>query len=237
MRKTAFGIIDTETTKDGKAVDVGIVIADKDGNVLNTLSVIVKEYYFDRENHPLFYMPENEFWAKKRLPARYAAYDRMIENGSRMVATVPAINRWIAKAVAKYNPIWTAYNWNYDFGVMNRTGIDTDIMEKNFCLWHAAAHKYIKTKAFRQFILDNHAFNAPTAKGNMSFLTNAEVMARFVLNNPALADEPHTAFEDAMHYELPILKAVVNTRKKSDYMDCPAYNWQGVQVRDWFKPK
>ena len=237
MQKTVIGIIDTETTIDGKAVDVGIVLADKKGNVLKTLAVMVKEFYFDRENHPLFYMPEDEFWAKKRLPARYASYDRMIDNGARMVATVPAINRWIAKAVSEYNPIWTAYNWNYDFNVMNRTGIDTNIMERHFCLWHAAAHKYVKNKAFRQFILDGHHFNNRTKAGNMTFKTNADVMAKFILQDQDLADEPHTAFEDALHYELPILKDVLKAKNKSEYMDAPAYAWQGVQVKDWFKPK
>lgn len=237
MRKTFFAIIDTETTKDKKVVDFAIVVTDRHGNVYFTFSAMVKELYFDRANHPLFYTDENAFWAERNLPRRYRNYDRMIESGQRIVATIPAINRVIAEVVAKYNPIFTAYNWNYDFGVMNNTNIHTSIMEKNFCLWAAAAHKYIKTKAFRQFILDNHAFRPVTDKGNMAFITNAEVMARFVTNNPAMEDEPHTALEDALYYELPILKAVVNTKKKSDYMDAPACNWRKVQVRDWFKPK
>jgi hypothetical protein len=237
MRKTFFGTIDTETTIDGKIVDFALVITDKSGKVYFTYAAMVKEFYFDRENHALFYMPENAFWAKKRLPARYAAYDAMIANGQRIVATIPAINRMLAEVMAKYNPVWTAYNWNYDFGKMRSSGVHVELMANNFCLWHAAAHKYVKNKQFRQFILEGHYFNARTKHGNMTFQTNADVMAKFILNDSDLADEPHTAFEDAMYYEIPILTDIVKTKNKSDYMEAPAYAWQGVQVRDWFKPK
>lgn len=239
MRKTTFLIIDTETTIDGEAVDFGAVLADRHGNVIASAAVMVRENFDPaiRETKPLFHNEKgDEIWKKANLSKRYAAYDRMVDDGRRNIASIAGINRWLAKAL-KYNPILTAYNLNYDLGVMRKTGIDCDLFDKQFCLWHAAAHKYVKNKNFRQFILENHHFNARTKAGNMTFKTNADVMAKFILQDQDLADEPHTAFEDAMYYELPILKDIVKAKNKADYMDAPAYAWQGVQVRDWFRPK
>ena len=71
----------------------------------------------------------------------------------------------------------------------------------------------------------------------MSYITNAEVMARFVLGNPELEDEPHTALEDIVDYELPILNALIKTTKAKDYMNPTPYSWRDYQVKDWFTVK
>lgn len=238
-KKQFFLIIDTETTQSEKVADFGALVVDRKGEIFHSAAILVRDFYLDRENHPLFHghNDADPLWGKKGLPARYARYDEMLANGSRMLASVPAINRWLAKVMAKYNPTVTAYNLAFDMGKMRNSDIDVDLFENNFCMWHAAAHKYIKTKAFRQFVLDNHCFNAPTAKGNMSFLTNAEVMARFITNNPEMPDEPHTAFEDAKYYELPILLDLLKAKNKAEYLEAPAFNWRNVQVKDWFRPK
>ena len=232
-------LIDTESTQSEKAADVGLIITNEKGEILESAAVLIRDFYLDNENHPLFHFSgdSDPLWGKKNLPRRYADYDAMLGDGRRMLASVPAVNRWLAKAKAKYNPIATAYNKSFDWRILRNSGIDIDLFDKSFCLWHAAANKHIKTKAFRQFVLDNHCFNAPTKHGNMSFLTNAEIMARFVLNDPDLPDEPHTAFEDARDYELPILVDIFKSRRKSAYMDAPPYNWRNVQVKDWFKPR
>jgi hypothetical protein len=239
MRKSAFILIDTETTIDGEVVDFAAILCDRHGNVISSVAAMVRETFHPsiREAKPLFHNEKGAaIWKKATLSRRYAAYDRMVNDGRRIVASIAGINKWLAKA-AKYNPTLTAYNLHYDLGTMRATGIDCDLFDNQFCLWNAAAHKYIKSKAFRQFILDGHHFNPPTAKGNMTFQTNADVMAKFILGDSGLPDEPHTAFEDAMYYELPILKDILKAKKKSEYMEAPAYSWQGVQVRDWFKPK
>jgi hypothetical protein len=239
MRKSAFVLIDTETNINGEVVDFAAILCDRHGNVISSVAAMIREN-FDvsvREAKPLFHNEKGDaIWKKANLSRRYAAYDQMVNDGRRIIASVAGINKWIAKA-AKYNPTLTAYNLHYDLGTMRKTGIDCDLFDNQFCLWNAAAHKYVKNKAFRQFILDGHHFNARTKHGNMTFQTNADVMAKFIVNDNDLPDEPHTAFEDAMYYELPILKDILKAKKKSDYMEAPAYAWQGVQVRDWFKPK
>jgi hypothetical protein len=238
-RKKFFLIVDTETTQTDCVADFGAVICDRHGEIYAECGVLVREFYLDRAAHPLFHYSTgvDPLWGKANLPARYAGYDAMLANGSRMLATVPAVNAWLAKALAKYRPVLTAYNLNFDLGKCRNTGIDLSIFEEKFCLWYASANKWMKTKEYRQFILDGHHFNPPTALGNMSFQTKAEPMAAFVLGDPNMPAEPHTALEDARDYELPILRRLVATSKPAEYMNAPAVTWRDVQVKDWYKPK
>lgn len=237
-RKKYFLIVDAETTQTNQIADFGAVVCDKQGNVITSCGILVREFFMDRENHPLFYTSDADpLWGKRNLPARYAAYERQLENGSRMLASVPAINRWLAKVAAQYRPVLTAYNIAFDAGKMSNSGIDHQLFDSRFCLWHAAAAKWGQTKAYREFILDTVSFNPPTALRNMSYVTNAEAMARFVLGQPELPNEPHTALEDILDYELPILRRLVATVKPADYMNPPGYSWRDYQVKDWFTAK
>lgn len=240
--KNHYLIIDTETTQDGKVADFGAVIVDKKGNILTQCAVMVDGIFTDIQNHPLFFTSsaEDKLWGKPTLDRRYKRYQAMVANGSRMVASVAAINRWLDKAKAQYNPILTAYNLAFDLDKCNNTGIDlTQFGARKFCLWAAAYTLFAHTRQYRDMALALHAFNAPTEYGNMTFKTNAETMARFVTGNPRMEDEPHTALEDAVYYELPILLAVLRRRSAkwllSDAVD--SYNWRDCQVRDAFKAK
>lgn len=238
-RKKYFLIIDTETTQTDKIADFGAIVCDKRGNIAASCGVLVRDFYLDREQHPLFhFLSESDpLWGKANLPKRYANYDDMLANGSRMLASVPAINRWLAKVASQYKPVMTAYNLAFDYGKMVNSDIDVSLFPNKFCLWHAAADKWAASKAYRQFIIDNHLFKARTKHGNMSYPTNAEVMARFILGNPDLPNEPHTALEDARDYELPILQRLVNTVSPKDYMNPIGYNWRDYQVKNWFMPR
>ncbi len=237
-KKKFFLILDSETTQTDKVADLGLVIADKQGNVHAQAGVLIRDYYLDREQHPLFHTKEADpLWGRANLPARYANYDQMLANGSRMLASVAAVNRWLAQAAVKYRPVLTAYNLGFDRSKCANSDIDLSLFPETFCLWHASAAKWGQTKAYREFILETVGFNAPTKLRNMSYVTNAESMARFVLDQPDLPDEPHTALEDALHYELPILKRLVETVPKAEYMNPKGYNWRDYQVKDWFKAK
>lgn len=233
-KKKYFIVIDTETTVSQKVVDFGAVIVDKQGNVMASCAVLIAETFCDREQHALFHDQSSGLWGKRHLPRRYAEYEAMLKDGRRMLANVAAVNRWLAKAVATYNPVATAYNKAFDWGKMRNTGIDCDMFSKSFCMWHAAAARWGTSKKYRQFVLDVVGFNPPTDKGNMSYLTNAEIMARFVLGQPELPDEPHTAYEDAIGYEVPILVELVRNTPVADYMNPPGYDWKKYQVKDWF---
>jgi hypothetical protein len=238
MRKQHFLLIDTETTMDNLVADFGAIIIDRKGNILNQCAVLTGGIYTDSANHPLFFNEEaGELWNKESLKRRYENYRRMLKAGSRMIATVPAINNWLSKAAAIYQPILTAYNLPFDRSKCMNTGIDLTLFPNQFCLWRAAYTQWAHTKAYLHTVLQLHAFNAPTAHGNMSFKTNAETMARFCMNDPNLADEPHTALEDVIYYELPILKRMLKARSTRWLLnETNGFDWQHVQVKDHFKP-
>ena len=220
MTKKYFLIIDTETTQTEKVADFGAVVCDKQGRIVAECGVLVRDFFCDRESHPLFYTKDADpLWGKANLPRRYAEYDRMLSDGRRMLASVAAVNSWLSKVNSKYRPILTAYNLAFD------------------CLWHAAANKWMHTRAYRTFILENHLFNNPTKLGNMTFQTKAEPMAAFVLGDASMPKEPHTALEDARDYELPILAALVKNASPKDYMNPKPVTWRDTQVKDWFKAK
>ena len=71
----------------------------------------------------------------------------------------------------------------------------------------------------------------------MSYRTHADAMARFILGDKDLPPEPHTALEDILGFEKPILDFLL-TRKSTKWLlnHTLPYNWREFQVRDWFKP-
>lgn len=232
--------IDTETTQTNLVADFGAIVTDRKGKIYNQCAVLTRGIYDDFVNHPLFVDPNanEKIWHKPGQERRYEVYQNMLNNGTRMLASVAAINIWLAKVKEKYNPILTAYNLNFDQGKCANTGIDLVQFDKNFCLWYASFARWAHTKEYRQTILDLHAFNKPTPLGNMSFKTNAETMARFVTKNPRMADEPHTALEDLVYYELPILVALAKDTPKKKLLNPEiSFDWRKVQVKDWFVPK
>jgi hypothetical protein len=235
-KKDYFLILDTETTMADTVADFGAIVIDKKGEIQTSCSVLVNGVF---GHDPLFYIsgePAGSIWSGQGKDRRFDAYSEMLANGSRMLASVTAINRWLDKAQATYNPILTAYNLPFDVDKCQKTGIDLTGFTRRFCLWRAAFSKWALTKNYRNFALQCHAFNPPTKFGNMSFKTNAEIMARFILNDPDLPDEPHTAIEDVIGYELPILQRLVNTTAKKDYLNPElSFDWRKVQVRDHFK--
>ena len=238
MRKQYFLLIDTETTQDQLVADFGAIVIDRKGNILNQCAVLTGGIYTDPANHPLFFTSDSDpVWGKAHLDRRYETYRRMIKSGSRMIATVPAINNWLAKAAASYQPIMTAYNLPFDTHKCANTGIDLTLFNQSFCLWKASYTQWALTKAYKRMILECHGFNSPTEHGNMSYKTNAEMMARFVLDNPGLQDEPHTALEDLVFYELPILVKLLKQRSTKWLLnETRGFDWKTVQVRNHFKP-
>ena len=231
-RRQYFAVIDTESTQEGTVADFAAVITDRQGRIHAQAAVLVAGHYGHFE---LFHRLDDngDIWGLRGLHQRKAAYENMLQSGARMLATPAAINRWLDKAVSKYNPILTAYNLSFDVGKCANTGIDLSGFNDRFCLWHAAVGSICNTRAYRQFILENHAFNPPTDHGNMSFITNAEVVSGFI--NGSIEDEPHTALEDITGFEIPILKAIVNKRRWREKIE--PYSWGNFQVRDWFKPR
>jgi hypothetical protein len=206
--KQFFLILDTETTVNDTVADFGAVIVDRKGNIQTQCAVLVKNHF---DSFDLFYDPkDNGFWGKLAAVKRKESYIEMMNSGSRMLATTASINRWLEKAIGKYNPVLTAYNLPFDTSKCANTNIDLTGFSDRFCLWAAAVGNICKSKAYKAFALENHLFNAPTEKGNMTYKTNAEAVTGFL--NGAFTLEPHTAIEDAIYFELPILKTILKRR-------------------------
>lgn len=233
-KKKYFLVIDTETTQTDQIADFGAVLCDKQGRVHKECGVLVADFYTKRDEHPLFHMGDF-LGGAANLPSRYAEYDAMLHDGRRMLASVSAVNRWLARVNAEYQPVATAYNKAFDWGKMRNSGIDCDQFAQSFCLWHAASDKWGRSRKYREFVLFNHYFGNRTQTGHCGYQTKADIMAKFLLG-PDYPDEPHTALEDARDYEVPILAALVKNTSPKDYMNPRPYSWRDYALRDAFKP-
>jgi len=230
-KKQYFAILDTETTISDTVADFAIIIVDRDGKIHNQCAVLVAGHY---GNHELFHDKNaNDIWGYAGLEKRKANYATMLESGTRMLASTNAINKWINQAIGKYNPSLTAYNLAFDLAKCQNTNIDLSGFNSRFCLWQAAVGNICNRKPFKQFALENHAFNNATKLGNMTFKTNAEIVCGFINNN--FIEEPHTALEDARDFELPILTTIIKKRNWRD--NITPYAWQDYQVKDHYTAK
>lgn len=230
-KKQYFIIIDTETTVKDTVADFGAVVVDRKGNIAAQCAVLVHAHF---DAMDLFYDPTtNGFWGKKAAVERKEKYHGMLNAGTRMLSSVAAINRWLEKVAGKYSPTLTAYNLPFDVSKCANTEIDLNMFSDRFCLWAASVGNICNSKAYRQFAVENHLFNAPTDKGNMTYKTNAEAVAGYLAGQFTL--EPHTAIEDAIQFELPILTHIL--KKKNWKEKIQPYDWNKHQVRDSFTAK
>lgn len=231
--KKHFIVVDTETTMQGTAADFGAAIVNLKGEIVDRIGVMIagefdqKELWFDRK------APDSAFWSARSCKTRREAYNLMLRNGSRVMATQNAVNQWLTNAAIKYRPELTAYNLKFDLEVCEKTGINLNIFPERFCLWHAAAGNLCHKKDYRRFVLEHHLFNAPTDSGNMSYQTNAEAVASWIAGS--YDKEPHTALEDVEEWEIPILLKIIKIKGWRE--KTIPYNWRNFQVRDWFIPK
>jgi hypothetical protein len=228
-KKQYFAILDTETSITDKVADFGIIVCDRNGNIYSQCAVLVNGIF--GVDSLFFDVNASGIWAKTSVTRRMDKYNTMLENGTRMLASINAINRWLEKAAAKYNPTLTAYNLAFDRNKCENTGIDLNMFHERFCLWQAAVGNICNTKPYREFVLNNHLFNTPTEKGNMTFFTTAEAVTGYLTGQ--MTDEPHTSIEDVIGYELPILQHIL---KKKDWKNrVIPYDWNKHQVKNHFK--
>lgn len=228
MSKEFYIVVDTETTNTDKVYDFGAVVFDRKGVIHSSCGIIVRE----QAESELFYDAKvTGIWGKEAAKTRKLNYEAMLANGSRMLASANAINRWLEKVNAKYSPMLTAYNLAFDRTKCANSNIDLSIFANQFCLWHLSAEMICTTKAYKKFALEHHYFGARTKFGNMTITTNAEIVSHFVTGNNV--DEPHTAKEDAQFFEMPILLSLVNKKGWKKNMH-KAYNWKSFQLKDHY---
>jgi hypothetical protein len=230
-KKQYFIAVDTETTITDKVADFGAVIHDRHGVIYAQCGVLIRDV-FGKDD--LFYNRDvNTIWSQNSLQRRMDNYNQMLESGIRMLASVNAVNQWLAKAIGKYNPTLYAYNLAFDQAKCQNTQIDLNQFSDRFCLWGAAVGNICNSKQYRQFIIQNHMFNGVTEKGNMTFSTTAETVTAFLRGE--YTDEPHTSIEDIIGYEMPTLVHIL--KKKNWREKITPYNWRNFQVKDHYVAK
>ena len=228
-KKQFFFICDTETTMAKTVADFAGVIVDRQGKIYNQIAVLVTGQFGVNK---LFYDKNNaeEVWTLAGLKRRNELYKQMLNDGNRMMATPTAINKWLTLAKENYpNLVFCAYNAEFDLRHMRQTGIDVDGFADIFCLWMASVQKVKKDKKYIQ-----HCINRKWLTPKLNFKTSAEPMAEYALGH-ALPAEPHTALEDVIEYELPILKWLLKNKSYKKYSQ-QGYSWQDWKMADLVQP-
>jgi len=212
--KHFYLIVDTETTTKQTVADFGAVIVDRQGQIIDQFGAMVLGHFgkFD-----LFYdpsAPDSAFWSAQSGKRRAKNYDQMLETGERSISSVGLINQWLAATKARYNPVLTAYNISFDLGKCRNTRINLGIFNQKFCLMKAAKRDIGVLADYQQFCYDNGLLTAKLKQPQMT----ADSMAKYI-SGADLADEPHTALEDARDYEAMILAYILKTKTRKQLME------------------
>jgi hypothetical protein len=212
--KHFYLIVDTETTTKQTVADFGAVIVDRQGQIIDQFGAMVLGHF---GKLPLFSDPsaaDSEIWSEQSAKRREKDYYAMLDSGERSISSVGLINQWLAATNARYNPVLTAYNISFDLGKCRNTRINLGIFNQKFCLMKAAKRDIGVLADYQQFCFDNGLLTAKLKRPQMT----ADSMAKYI-SGADLADEPHTALEDARDYEALILAYILKTKTRKQLME------------------
>ena len=211
-------IVDTETTQRGTVADFGAVIVTKQGEIVEQFGAMVLGHF---GKLPLFSDPNADadaFWSEQSANRRAKNYDDMLESGERSISSPALINQWLAGIKARYNPTLTAYNLAFDLGKCRNTRINLGIFGSRFCLMKSAKRKIGVLASYQEFCKARGLLTAKLRKPSMT----ADAMAKYIADTEysgSLADEPHTALEDARDYEAMILAYILRDTTRKQIME------------------
>ena len=211
-------IVDTETTQRGTVADFGAVIVTKQGEIVEQFGAMVLGHF---GKLPLFSDPNADpaaFWSEQSAQRRAKNYDDMLESGERSISSPALINQWLAGIKARYNPTLTAYNLAFDLGKCRNTRINLGIFGSRFCLMKSAKRKIGVLACYQDFCKARGLLTAKLRKPSMT----ADAMAKYIADTEysgSLADEPHTALEDARDYEAMILTYILRDTTRAQILE------------------
>ena len=218
MKKHYYLIVDTETTQRGTVADFGAVIVTKQGEIVEQFGAMVLGHF---GKLPLFSDPTADadaFWSEQSAYRRAKNYDDMLESGERSISSPALINQWLAGIKARYNPTLTAYNLAFDLGKCRNTRINLGIFGSRFCLMKSAKRKIGVLACYQDFCKARGLLTAKLRKPSMT----ADAMAKYIADTEysgSLADEPHTALEDARDYEAMILTHILRDTTRAQILE------------------
>lgn len=212
MKKQYFLILDVETansTDDPLVYDLGFVVADRQGNIYESESLVIADIFVDEAD-----LMETAYYHEK-LP-RYRAD---LKNGTRTMTTLAHAKYMIHDLMEKYdiNTV-CAYNASFDSRALNVTSRYVTKSKYRYflpygteinCIWHMACQVICTQKNYRKFCEQN---NFISASGNLQ--TSAEVVYRYMTKDTDF-DESHTGLEDVL-IETAIMKKCYDQHKKMD---------------------
>ena len=211
-------IVDTETTQRGTVADFGAVIVTKQGEIVEQFGAMVLGHF---GKLPLFSDPNADadaFWSQQSAQRRAKNYDDMLESGERSISSPALINQWLAGIKARYNPTLTAYNLAFDLGKCRNTRINLGIFGSRFCLMKSAKRKIGVLASYQDFCKARGLLTAKLKRPSMT----ADAMAKYIADTEysgSLADEPHTALEDARDYEAMILTYILRDTTRAQILE------------------
>ena len=211
-------IVDTETTQRGTVADFGAVIVTKQGEIVEQFGAMVLGHF---GKLPLFSDPNADadaFWSEQSAYRRAKNYDDMLESGERSISSPALINQWLAGIKARYNPTLTAYNLAFDLGKCRNTRINLGIFGSRFCLMKSAKRKIGVLASYQDFCKARGLLTAKLKRPSMT----ADAMAKYIADTEysgSLADEPHTALEDARDYEAMILTYILRDTTRAQILE------------------
>lgn len=211
MRK--YLLIDTETTKNGLVLDVGIKLIH--GNkVISSHGFIIGDVWeqINFGNDELFNSSKDkdkkQWYHKKYLDKRMQAYENMLKNGQRSLISIEELADDLSEAERR-GYIFSAYNAGFDKEKIEKT-LRIQIAMPIFCLWEASKNflsaKKKRLKSFKRFCFVTHnAFkNKIRVTPHLNAKTDCATVAIFFNVKDESYIHPHTAFED-LDSELGIL--------------------------------
>lgn len=207
MGKKYYLVIDTETLGQSRKVyDVGAVIMDRKGNIVERYNALVDEVV----NQPTFAL---DIRADKFASKKADFYLNAINESKVDIEILASIKAYIDYLIQEYNATVVAYNAAFDVRALNKMAqclwgenFFADDVEV-FDLWNMALNAICGTKRYINYALTNDNL---TDKGYIG--TSAESVYQYLTDDNEFVED-HTALSDAL-IESAILARVFKTHKK-----------------------
>ena len=228
-RKKYIMVLDVETAgsvQDNPLVyDLGFLITDKKGNILEKHSYVIKEIYEQKE------LMQSAYYSKK-LPI----YEKGLKSGAFKMLPLMVVRKILVDTLKKWNVKQiSAYNLNFDLGALNNTVEKIGHPLKAFFkgqafkkieyvdIWTIACQALYIQKSFKKFCVDNGLISP---SGN--YRTSAEVGYAYITGDPSF-QEAHTGLDDCI-IEAQILAKAYRQNKKihSKFSKNGRHTWRYV---------
>lgn len=194
-RKNYYLTIDTETTNgfdDPIVYDIGGVVHDKKGNVMESFSFIIYETFYGMKD-----LMQSAYYADK-IPM----YQEQIDKGERKVVKFSTAKFYIKELCEKYNiKAIVAYNMRFDYRATTRSQRYITKSKYRFFLPYGIelwdSMKMAKDTICKQWTYKEWCYQNGYLTKNGRVRATAEIVYKYISGNHNFT-ESHTGLEDCM---------------------------------------